>query len=123
MVNVLIVDDERAIRKFFSRALTEIGHNVVTAENGREGLDKLLQGLVQGPRPDIIFSDFEMPEYDGGRFVTAIATDTTYEMYKDVPVIGIGSFPDGHLYLRDRLHKPFVANEIQQMIEKYCQKL
>lgn len=122
MVNVLIVDDEHFIRICFDRALTEKGHTVVTAENGREALDK----LVQEARPDIIFSDFNMPECNGGEFVTAIANDPTYEIYKTVPIIGIGDFPAGHPclnYLKDRLHKPFVPDALQTMIEKYCQNL
>ena len=36
---ILVIDDERAVRDLISDALTIEGHEVLTAENGKEGLD------------------------------------------------------------------------------------
>jgi two-component system chemotaxis response regulator CheY len=62
-MNVLIVDDSRAMRMIVRRTLRQAGlnvDNVVEAENGKDALDKL-----RDFRPDLILSDWNMPELDG----------------------------------------------------------
>lgn len=60
MSKILIIDDERSIR----RALREIfefeNYEVHEAENGKEGFDKIKSGSF-----DLIFCDIKMPEMDG----------------------------------------------------------
>jgi two-component system chemotaxis response regulator CheY len=62
-MNVLVVDDSRAMRMIVRRTLRQAGFdnlNVTEAENGREALMK-----IQEVRPDLILSDWNMPEMDG----------------------------------------------------------
>ncbi len=57
MATVLIVDDEFPIADLLEMALTDEGYRVLTAANGRQGLAR----LAEGPRPDLIISDYMMP--------------------------------------------------------------
>jgi two-component system KDP operon response regulator KdpE len=57
---VLVVDDEVRITKLVSLALREQGFRVITAEGGREALQK-----AEEYRPDLIVLDIVMPDLDG----------------------------------------------------------
>ena len=62
---VLLVDDAKLNRAIFAQILRSGGHEVVTAENGKEAC-RLLFGEKTVGRPfDIILLDIEMPEMDG----------------------------------------------------------
>lgn len=60
MSKILIVDDEEAIVRMLKFALSKEGFSIVTAGNGREGLQ-----AAQNERPGLIISDIMMPEMDG----------------------------------------------------------
>lgn len=60
MSKILIIDDERAIRRALREILEFEEFEVDEAENGREGLDK-----AKSDNYDIIFCDIKMPELDG----------------------------------------------------------
>ena len=60
MPTVLIVDDEISILEVLEDVLLEAGYVVVTALNGREGLERLAE-----TRPDLILLDLMMPVLDG----------------------------------------------------------
>ena len=58
---ILLVEDSSTMRRMLSTMLKEEGYEVKTANDG-------VQGLAQGreePRPDLILTDYEMPELDG----------------------------------------------------------
>lgn len=50
MATILVVDDEFAIVDLLEMVLVDEGHQVLTAANGRQGLEQLLKH----PRPDLI---------------------------------------------------------------------
>ena len=59
---ILIVDDEKEIREFLSKALTRIaGFHVELAEDGAEALKKIEQDKL-----DLILTDLIMQKMDGG---------------------------------------------------------
>ena len=58
--SILLVDDEEGIRKVLSIALSDMGYQVLTAENGVEAL-RIFEDL----RPAIVLTDIKMPEMDG----------------------------------------------------------
>jgi two-component system nitrogen regulation response regulator NtrX len=60
MAKILIIDDERAIRRALREILEFEDFQVEEAENGAEGLDKAKNTLY-----DIIFCDIKMPQLDG----------------------------------------------------------
>jgi two-component system, OmpR family, KDP operon response regulator KdpE len=57
---VAVIDDERAVRRFLSVALSSQGYVVEEAASGREGLS-----LVARQRPDVIILDLGLPDLDG----------------------------------------------------------
>jgi CheY-like chemotaxis protein/signal transduction histidine kinase/HPt (histidine-containing phosphotransfer) domain-containing protein len=62
---VLLVDDAKLNRAIFSQILRTAGHEVVTADNGKEAC-RVLFGEKSSKRPfDLILMDIEMPEMDG----------------------------------------------------------
>ena len=61
---ILVIDDDDDIREVLATVLDEAGFRVVTAANGREGLER----LREDPQPDVILLDLMMPEMDGYQF-------------------------------------------------------
>ena len=57
---ILLVDDEEDIRDVLGMYLTDMGYNVLTAENGGEGLR-----IFREKNPPIVLSDIKMPGMDG----------------------------------------------------------
>ncbi|RLB68512.1 MAG: sigma-54-dependent Fis family transcriptional regulator, partial [Deltaproteobacteria bacterium] len=60
MKQVLVVDDEAAIRFAFEQFLRDEGYEALLAENSDEAL-KLLQDTI----PDLVFLDYRLPGMDG----------------------------------------------------------
>ncbi len=67
MAKVLLVDDAAFMRMRTARLLTEQGHEVVEASNGREAVDVYID-----QRPDAVLMDITMPEMDGIEALKAI---------------------------------------------------
>jgi two-component system, OmpR family, response regulator MprA len=59
-MNLLVVDDEPAVRDALDRALRAEGYRVATAADGRAALDRMAE-----ERPDLIVLDVLMPVMDG----------------------------------------------------------
>jgi two-component system chemotaxis response regulator CheY len=67
-LKILVIDDSLTMRRIIVNILSTFGYkDVVEAENGRDGLDKLGQGEFK-----VIISDWNMPEMDGLEFVIAV---------------------------------------------------
>jgi two-component system chemotaxis response regulator CheY len=69
-MKILVVDDSKAMRMIVVRTLRQAGfsgHDVVEAENGKEGLE-----LTQSVKPDLVLSDWNMPEMTGIEFLRAL---------------------------------------------------
>ncbi|MEM5460646.1 response regulator [Paraburkholderia phytofirmans] len=62
MFTILLVDDEPELRQVSQLVLEEQGYRVLTAVNGKDGLEKAVAHL-----PDAILTDWHMPELDGGQ--------------------------------------------------------
>ena len=59
-LRVLVVDDERAIRRFLRASLTAHGYAVFEASAGQEALSAVI-----GDRPDLIILDLGLPDLNG----------------------------------------------------------
>ncbi|MBG9376241.1 sigma-54-dependent Fis family transcriptional regulator [Panacibacter sp. DH6] len=79
MSNILIIDDERAIRKTLSEILGYEGFKVDEAADGEEGWK-----LFTEKNYDVVLCDIKMPKLDGLEFLTRAS-----EKLPDVPVIMI----------------------------------
>lgn len=79
MANILIIDDEKSIRKTLSEILSYEGYKIDEAGDGEEGLKKF------SDKPyDVVLCDIKMPKLDGIEFL-----DRSKEINPDVPVIMI----------------------------------
>ncbi len=112
---VLIVDDELNLRKVLSAQLSRDGYDVLTAEDGEQGLKLLSENHI-----DVVITDLKMPKVDGMSLlrralleqpglpivmITAHGTvDTAVEALK------LGAF--------DYLTKPFDWDEVRQIVAK-----
>lgn len=64
---ILAVDDSLTIRELINFVLGNAGFNVVLAEDGLEGLERL-----ERVKPDVIITDVNMPRMDGLSFIERI---------------------------------------------------
>lgn len=76
---ILIVEDEADVRNAVAYRLKAAGYEVVTANDGEEGLEK-----ARGESPDLIVLDLMLPKMNGYQVCMAIKFD---EKYKNIPVI------------------------------------
>ena len=60
MTKILVVEDDQDIRELLIDSLSDIGYDVMGAEDGGAGLQSAIEGL-----PDIILLDMMMPVLDG----------------------------------------------------------
>jgi len=79
MSNILIIDDEKAIRKTLSEILSYEGYKIDEAGDGEEGLKKFKERSY-----DVVLCDIKMPKVDGIEFL-----DKSREANPDIPVIMI----------------------------------
>lgn len=106
MVTVLIVEDEFAIAELLEMVLTDEGYRVLTAVNGRQGL----QRLADGPRPDLVISDLMMPVLDGVGMLLAMRE---IELQRDIPCIVMSSMPEANVQKRIGDYAAFVRKPFQ----------
>jgi two-component system chemotaxis response regulator CheY len=72
-MKILIVDDSKAMRMIVRRTLRQAGygdHAVTEVTNGKEALDS-----VREAKPDLILSDWNMPEMSGIEFLDALKAE------------------------------------------------
>ncbi len=77
-MKVLVIDDSKMIKLLVKDFLTQLGHDSMEAENGDDGLKKLLDY-----NPDLILLDYNMPVMDGPSFLKQYKT----KMNGAIPVI------------------------------------
>lgn len=76
---VLIIEDEEHQREALRASFEQQQCHVMTATNGKEGLEK-----IKETRPSIILLDLMMPVLDGFAFLDALKSD---EEFKHIPVV------------------------------------
>ncbi len=74
---ILIVDDCWENRAVLSNLLEPLGFQILEAENGREGLEKLYS-----QRPDLVITDLVMPVMNGFEFLECIRTSEDLKQMK-----------------------------------------
>lgn len=89
---VLIVEDERSLRKAATMALEEAGYKVIEASNGVEGLKQ-----AEEKKPNLVLLDHLMPEMDG---LTMLEKLRATDWGKQMPVIVMTNMQDVNLINR-----------------------
>lgn len=117
-LGILIIDDEKSIRKFIKVSLTAQGYHVCEAATAEEGMSQLLS-----KKPDIIILDLGLPDMDGTDFIVQV------RQWSDIPIIVLSvreretekiKALDSGAY--DYLTKPFSIGELMariRVIERY----
>lgn len=83
--SILIVEDDEGTLEVLKLASELHSYNVITAENGKEGLKKAME-----LKPDIILLDIEMPDMDGHEMNKRLKSDPET---RDIPVIIVSAAP------------------------------
>lgn len=76
---ILVVDDEPDVIKIISVRLKAAGYDVITAEDGQEGLLK-----ARTEKPDLVLLDLMLPKVDGFQVCRMLKYD---ENFKSIPII------------------------------------
>ena len=83
MPKILVVDDSPTEIFQFKEMLEKLGHEVITAENGRDGVT-----MAVSEQPDVVLMDIVMPDMNGFQATRQIARA---EETKHIPVIIVSS--------------------------------
>jgi sigma-B regulation protein RsbU (phosphoserine phosphatase) len=76
----LLVEDSSTMRRMLSMKIQDEGYEVITANDGAQGLSK----AAEEPHPDLILTDYEMPEMDGAALCKAIKED---KALRTIPIL------------------------------------
>lgn len=113
-VKILIVEDNDDLRGFL-RDILSSQYNIITASNGKEGLEK-----AEAEQPDFILTDVTMPEMDG---LTMVKRIKSKKQLSHIPILVLSakaSMDDRVEGLRigidDYISKPFSATYLRQRI-------
>lgn len=113
----LIVDDSRVIRKVSSKIAISLGYVPIEAENGEEALARCKKSM-----PDLVLTDWNMPEMDGIEFVTKLRSIPTPKEPVVVFCTSNGEAKDIHDGIAagadDYIVKPFDEAALKAKLEK-----
>jgi len=108
---ILLVDDEKALRKLGKRVLTQAGYRVLEASDGAMALRIAAEEVGE---IDLVLTDIEMPTLGGRGMV-----DELHEMSPDIRVLFMSGYTDNEILRRgirtsetDFLRKPFTAESL-----------
>ena len=114
MALILVVDDEFSIAEVLEAVLVDAGHEVVTAINGQQALERL-----RDRPPNLVLLDFMMPRVDGPGMLKAMREDPTY---RDIPAVVMSSLPEGAIVYAAKgmysafLRKPFKIHDVVDVV-------
>lgn len=115
---VMVVDDSLTVRKITSRLLERSGYQVVTAKDGVDALEQLMEIM-----PDVMLLDIEMPRMDGFEVAKRLRQDSKT---RALPVIMITSrTADKHrnfaleLGVNEYMGKPYQEEELLGHIARF----
>jgi DNA-binding response OmpR family regulator len=121
MKTILIIEDDTALRENTAELLELSGYKMLTASNGRIGID-----VAKSKKPDIVVCDIMMPEVDGYGVLESLSKDP---MTMHIPFIFLSAKTE-HTEIRkgmdmgadDYLTKPFEEEELISAIESRLAK-
>jgi CheY-like chemotaxis protein len=116
---ILLVEDDQDIRETLVELLQEEGYDVLFAENGQVGLDKLesIKDL-----PNLILLDLMMPIKDGFQFCLEKEANPKFS---HIPVVVMSA--DGHIRENQQrvnasayLKKPLDIYQVIDVVQRFC---
>ena len=125
MATVLVVDDEASLVNIVAFVLKNAGHEVITACDGQEALDKVGGPPAGGAlRPDLVVLDLFMPRVDGFAVHAALRKN---EATRSVPIIVLTAqkkfeltelFYEGCAPGTAYIKKPFDPNVLRRQVQQ-----
>ena len=119
-MKILVIDDQNAILESLSMFFSEKGYETLTAEYGKEGLEK-----VKSEQPDIVISDIRLPDINGIEVLKTIRS-----INDQIFVIMITAFHDMETTIEamkygayDYIHKPINIDELDVSVNKVAEAL
>jgi chemosensory pili system protein ChpA (sensor histidine kinase/response regulator) len=116
---VMVVDDSLTVRKITGRLLEREGYRVLTAKDGVDALEQLIE-----LRPDVLLTDLEMPRMDGFDLIRNVRADARLH---DLPVVVITSrLAERHRRYAQEvganhyLGKPYQEEELLALVARYA---
>ena len=113
---ILVIGDEQDILRIVAYSLEKWGYEVITATNGREGLDK-----IASENPDLVLLDAGMPVMTGFEMLEKLRSSPDW---KNIPVIMLTAHSDSRDIDRARAYgiteyitKPFDPMELREKID------
>ena len=121
MALIIVMEDDASTRMLVASVLKKDGHDVLTAEDGSQGL------ALMGPkRPDLIISDVQMPGMNGFQMLAALRADP---VNASIPVILLTSLQErAHMRIGmttgadDYITKPFRPGELREAVAAQLNK-
>ncbi len=115
MAKILLIDDEPSILETLEMFLTEKGHDVVTADNGSQGIARFKEH-----HPDIVILDIRLPDVNGLDVLDRIRSQE-----HAAKVIMITAFQDMETTIRamkagayDYIHKPLDIDAVERSVNR-----
>lgn len=115
MARILIAEDEEPLRVLTARALTDLGHEVLTAIDGADALDIVTR---EGGRFDLLLTDIRMPLMDGIALALSVARD-----FPQIIILLMTAYADQReraanldALIQDVVLKPFTLAEIKTAV-------
>ena len=81
-LRILVIDDNPGNLELAVYLLGAYGHEVISAENGGEGMRKALEP----PLPDLVLSDIHLPDFDGTEIVRRLKANPAF---RAVPIVAL----------------------------------
>jgi CheY-like chemotaxis protein len=117
---ILVVDDELSVAEVLEAVLADAGHEVITAINGRQGLERLNERL-----PSLVLLDFMMPIMDAPGMLKKMKEDPAS---RDIPVVIMSSLPESAIKASAKglyaafLQKPFKLGAVLAIVDDVLQR-
>ena len=117
-INILIVEDEKEIREGVSEYLSEVGYNVISAEDGIQAIE-----LFKNSKIDLVILDIMLPKANGFVVLNKIRQES------NVPVIMLTAMSDDYTQIMsfdekadDYITKPFSIIVLHKRIESLLRR-
>ena len=115
---VLIVDDQPQMRALVRAALEKLPVEIVEATDGKEAMH-----LIETEQPDLLLSDYQMPNWDGLTLCHQLRRRTDLKPIKTVLISGALMPADllaavNHKMVDAALAKPLDVKELQQLVKR-----
>ena len=115
MARILIAEDEEALRALTARALSDAGHEVVTAIDGADALEIITR---ERGRFELLLTDIKMPLMDGIALALSVARD-----HPKITILLMTAYADQReraanldALIHDVILKPYTLAEIKSAV-------